>query len=236
MPSPQSSQRNPERTRRRILQAATKLFAKSGYHAVSVDEIVGSVSVNKRMVYHYFGSKDKLFEAVLATVYQRVEETELRALEEGKSAKERLSRLIEGYFKFLAAQPEFTRLLLWENLEKGRHLTKENHSRSKNPFFEKFTATVEEGVEKGEFRSDLDVPHLLIQFIGLCFIYHSNRYSLSHCFGINLGKPEVRQAGLEQVLKLVFDGITKPKPKRSRVATQVAVKSRKAVPATLAHA
>ena len=62
------AQRNPDRTRRRILQAAISLFAQQGFHAVSVDQIVGRARVNKRMVYHYFGSKDALFEAALAEV------------------------------------------------------------------------------------------------------------------------------------------------------------------------
>ncbi|MCX6939362.1 MAG: helix-turn-helix domain containing protein [Verrucomicrobia bacterium] len=39
-----------------------------GFHAVSVDAIVDLAKVNKRMVYHYFGSKDALFEAALVAV------------------------------------------------------------------------------------------------------------------------------------------------------------------------
>lgn len=205
-----AAQRNPDRTRRRILQAAIKLFAKHGFHAVSVDQIVGSVNVNKRMVYHYFGSKDKLFEAALSDVYKRIEAIEFHAIDRGRSPREKLSRLLESYFDFLNNEPDFTRLLLWENLEKGRHLTRENHLLSKNPFLEKFKVIVEDGIQSGEFRSDLDVPHLLIHFIGLCFIYHSNRFSLSQSLGLNLGSNKVKEAGLHQVLNLVFEGIANP--------------------------
>ena len=60
--------RNPDRTRRRLLRAAIKLFAQQGFHAVSVDAIVDLAKVNKRMVYHYFGSKDALFEAAFVEV------------------------------------------------------------------------------------------------------------------------------------------------------------------------
>jgi len=210
MPANQTAQRNPDRTRRRILQAAIKLFAKNGFHAVSVDQIVGSVKVNKRMVYHYFGSKDKLFEAALKTVYTRIDAIEFHAIGRGRSPREKLSRLLESYFDFLNHEPEFTRLLLWENLEKGRHLTKENHLLSKNPFLQKFRAIVEDGIESGEFRNDLDIPHLLIHFIGLCFIYHSNRFSLSQSLGMDLGKTKVKEEGLHQVLNLVFEGICNP--------------------------
>jgi AcrR family transcriptional regulator len=210
MPSPQPAQRNPDRTRRRILQAAIKLFAGHGFHAVSVDQIVGRARVNKRMVYHYFGSKDALFEAALAEVYQRIETVEFHAVERGRSPREKLSRLLESYFEFLDNEPEFTRMLQWENLEKGRHLTKENHLLSKNPFFERFRSIVQDGVATGEFRSDLDVTHLMIHFIGLCFIYHSNRFSLSQSLELDLGDPKVKERGLNQVLSMVFDGISTP--------------------------
>jgi TetR/AcrR family transcriptional regulator len=209
MPSPQPVQRNPDRTRRRLLQSAIKLFAKQGFHAVSVDEIVALAKVNKRMVYHYFGSKDALFEAALVEVYGRIESVEFHAVESGQSPREKLSRLLESYFAFLDEEPEFTRLLQWENLEKGRHLTKENHLLTKNPFFAQFQAIVQDGIKAGDFRPNLDVPHLLIHFIGLCFIYHSNRFSLSQSLEIDLGAPEVKQQGLKQVLALVFEGIAK---------------------------
>lgn len=202
--------RNPDRTRRRILQAAIRLFAKHGFHAVSVDQIVGQARVNKRMVYHYFGSKDALFEAALSEVYKRIEEIEFHAVERGRSPREKLSRLLESYFEFLDVEPEFTRLLQWENLEKGRHLTKENHLLTKNPFLERFRAIVQDGVATGEFRADLDVTHLMIHFIGLCFIYHSNQFSLSQSLEVDLGNARVKERGLNQVLSLVFEGITNP--------------------------
>ncbi len=210
MPKTQPIQRNPDRTRRRILQAAIRLFSRQGFHAVSVDAIVGLARVNKRMVYHYFGSKDALFEAALTEVYQRIEKIEFHAVERGHSPREKLSRLLEGYFKFLDDEPEFTRLLQWENLEKGRHLTKENHLLTKNPFMARFRAIVEEGIASGEFRRDLHVPHLLIHFIGLCFIYHSNRFSLSQSLEMDLGDAAVKEQGLKQVLNLVFEGIANP--------------------------
>lgn len=209
MASPSTVQRNPDRTRRRLLKSAIKLFAKQGFHAVSVAEIVELAKVNKRMVYHYFGSKDGLFEAALVEVYRRIETIEFHAMEAGCSSKEKLAKLLESYFAFLDDEPEFTRLLQWENLEKGRHLTKENHLLTKNPFFSQFRLIVEDGIAAGEFRKHLDIPHLLIHFIGLCFIYHSNRFSLSQSLDLDLGSVVVKQQGLRQVVALVFEGIAK---------------------------
>ena len=201
--------RNPDRTRRRLLRAAIKLLAQPGFHAVSVDAIVDLAKVNKRMVYHYFGSKDALFEAALVEVDGRIESIEFHAVELGRDPAEKLARLWESYFAFLDDEPEFTRLLQWENLEKGRHLTKANHLLTKNPFFERFQAIVQEGIAAGDFRADLNVAHLLIHFIGLCFIDHSNRFSLSQSLNLDLGDVDVKQQGLRQVPALVSAGIAK---------------------------
>ena len=199
--------RNPDRTRRRLLRAAIKLLAQQGFHAVSVDAIVDLAKVNKRMVYHYFGSKDALFEAALVEVDGRIESIEFHAVGLGRDPAEKLARLWESYFAFLDDEPEFTRLLQWENLEKGRHLTKANHLLTKNPFFERFQAIVQEGIAAGDFRADLNVAHLLIHFIGLCFIDHSNRFSLSQSLNLDLGDVDVKQQGLRQVPALVSAGI-----------------------------
>ena len=82
--------RNPDRTRRRLLRAAIKLFAQQGFHAVSVDAIVDLAKVNKRMVYHYFGSKDALFEAALVEVDGRTESIEFHAVGLGRDPAEKL--------------------------------------------------------------------------------------------------------------------------------------------------
>src|SRR3954463_3684131 len=196
-------QRNPDRTRRRLLDAAIRLFAARGYHGVAVDQIVASARINKRMVYHYFGSKEAIYQAALHEVYSRIEGIEFHALEKGVSPREKLAQLLKSYFAFLEDNPEFTQFLLWENVERGRHISKISHFLSKNPFIQRFQAVVKEGMKNGELRSDINVSHLLIQFIGLCFIYHSNRFSLSQSLNIDLANARVLDDGLRHVVALV---------------------------------
>lgn len=199
--------RNPERTRQQLLAAAIDLFSRRGYHAVSVDEIVAAAKVNKRMVYHYFDSKEGIYKVALQEVYSRLEQVEFHAVEAAGTPREKLTRLLDSYFAFLDENPEFVQLLQWENLERGRHIAKDHHLLTKNPFMEKFRQIVDEGVANGDFRRNLDITHLIIHFIGLCFIYYSNRYSLSQGLGIDLGSPQVKAEGRHQALSLVFQGI-----------------------------
>ena len=63
--SRESVARDPERTRKRILEAASAEFAAKGFAGARVDAIARDASINKRMLYHYFGDKEGLFREVL---------------------------------------------------------------------------------------------------------------------------------------------------------------------------
>ena len=55
--------RDAGQTRKRILDAATVEFARKGLGGARVDAIATRAKSNKRMIYHYFGSKEGLFTA-----------------------------------------------------------------------------------------------------------------------------------------------------------------------------
>lgn len=53
---------SPATTRDALLQAAAREFAWHGYEAANVQAIANNAGVNKRMIYHHFGSKSSLYE------------------------------------------------------------------------------------------------------------------------------------------------------------------------------
>ena len=57
--------RQPERTRRAILDAATAEFSSRGLGGARIDAIAKRAGTNKRMIYHYFGNKENLFAAAV---------------------------------------------------------------------------------------------------------------------------------------------------------------------------
>jgi TetR/AcrR family transcriptional regulator, mexJK operon transcriptional repressor len=54
------------RKRKAILDAATKLFLRSGYLGTSMDEIAALATVSKQTVYKHFADKESLFAAIVA--------------------------------------------------------------------------------------------------------------------------------------------------------------------------
>jgi AcrR family transcriptional regulator len=101
--------RDPARTRRAILAAARDEFARHGPAGARVDRVAAEAGVNKRMLYHYFGNKDGLWDAVLAA--------EVLADGGGAAAGAVRQRLVAGA-RQLGANPAITRLLGWEALDR----------------------------------------------------------------------------------------------------------------------
>jgi AcrR family transcriptional regulator len=108
---PQKSQRDPERTKSRILAAALHEFARHGFAGARVDTIARRARTNKRMLYHYFTDKDGLFCAVLRhKINERVQQVGRAAHQTGKSE-------LTLWFEQNCHDTEWVRLLAWESLQ-----------------------------------------------------------------------------------------------------------------------
>ena len=104
--------RDAEATRQRLLDAATEEFAARGIAGARVDRIANAARSNKAQIYHYFGSKDGLFDAVFDRIVQAtVSETPI----DPTDLPEYAGRLFDRYEQ----HPEIQRLATWYRLERG---------------------------------------------------------------------------------------------------------------------
>src|SRR5919197_2568080 len=76
MTARRANRRDPDRTREAILAAAQDEFAAKGLSGGRVDAIAKRAGANKRMIYHYFGSKQGLYLAAVERVYEGLRGTE----------------------------------------------------------------------------------------------------------------------------------------------------------------
>jgi AcrR family transcriptional regulator len=113
-------ERNPERTRELILDAAEQLFAEQGYEATALADVGKLAGVSRATPGYFFGSKAELHRAVLercfAEVRRAVREGRERALASGQSAEVILAGAVADYADFVAARPNFVRLIEREAL------------------------------------------------------------------------------------------------------------------------
>ena len=196
-----------EQSRQRILDAAIGLFAQKGFAGASVDEIVGAAHINKRMVYHYFGSKARLFQAALAHEYAKLEALETETLHPGEPIEKVMASIVHAYFSFLQANPEFVRLLLWENLNEGRNLEQMEIPLNKSPVLDLLVKAIDNGKRNGTIRREVDPRLLLVSLIGNCMVYFSNRHTLSRVLDLDLGSPAMLERAKKTVTDLLLHGV-----------------------------
>jgi len=178
--------RDSEATKARIIIAARKEFADLGFGGARVDEIAEKANANKRMIYHYYGSKEALFQYVLEKEYEKIRASEKSLKLEHLPANEALRELVTFTWKYYLENPEFLTLVNSENLHRARHLKK---SRTITQSGEQLITMVEEllkrGVEEGVFRENVDPVQLNITIASIGYYYLTNRHTGSILFGFD---------------------------------------------------
>jgi AcrR family transcriptional regulator len=205
------SSRDPERTRQKILGAATAEFARHGLGGARVDRIAARAGANKRMLYYYFGSKENLFLAALEESYAQIRKAE-RALDlEHRDPREALRRLVDFTWAYYLAHPEFLTLLNSENLHKGRHVRRSKRVRElHSPLVETLRGILRRGESDGLFRRGVDPVQLYISIAGEGYFYLSNRYTLSRIFGRDLMEPRALAARERHNAEMILNAVRRP--------------------------
>ncbi len=112
--------RDAERTRELILDAAERLFAEKGYEESSLADVGSAAGVSRATPGYFFGSKADLHRAVIercfADVRRAVREGKARALASGQTPDVVLAGAVADYAEFVAARPNFVRLIEREAL------------------------------------------------------------------------------------------------------------------------
>jgi AcrR family transcriptional regulator len=99
-----------EVTRARLVDSALERFAVDGLGA-SFDAVAAEVGVTKGALYHHFGSKDGLVEAVYKEAIRRHADRVIEASREG-SGRERLLALVDASARLYASRTPFYRVLI----------------------------------------------------------------------------------------------------------------------------
>src|SRR5512133_2313872 len=103
--------RDADTTRRRLLDAATAVFAEHGFAGARVDEIAERAGVNKRMIYAYYGDKEGLYREVLSS--RLAAPAASASLVDAADPRQALEELVRWYFRLVSEDRAFARLLGW---------------------------------------------------------------------------------------------------------------------------
>ena len=198
--------RDAERSRAAILDAAEGLFAAQGYDATSLTQVGAAAGVSRGTPGYFFGSKSELYQAVLDRCFAEVREAvragRARALASSQSPDTILAGAVSDYFDFLAARPNFIRLIEREALNEGRLPEGLSHLSAGQEALAAISAEL--GLDDSPSG---DAAHLLLSIISLCWFPLIHARTVAPAVGVGLDDAQDLERRKRQVISLVLHGL-----------------------------
>ena len=181
---------------RDILEVALSEFANYGFEGTRIEAITARTATSKRMIYYHFGSKEKLYEAVLDYAYGIVRSgAEYQGDLERLPPLQALEAVAASAFDSFMRHPDFIRLSLQENLRGVPVVGQSERIRQINQANLAVVAHhLRRGQADGSVRTDLQPLDVYITFVGLCNYHVAARPAYKALFDTDFFEPEVRAA------------------------------------------
>jgi AcrR family transcriptional regulator len=172
-----------EQTRQDLLEAALTIFSKKGYTASRLEDIAQTAGVTRGAIYHHFGSKEDLFIALLdeaATVGNSAID---RAVGEGGSFVEILSRILVYTFSLLEDDRRFSEVMALQLTTPDVDALTQRRYEEAQELVQSISGFFKVIIEQGELRPGLEPEITARAFLGyqngLAMLWLANRQAFS---------------------------------------------------------
>lgn len=197
-----------DRTKDSILKAAVRVFSKHGFSGGRIEQISKLAKSNDRMIYYYFGNKEKLFISVLEHIYASFNKAEGKLRLDLADPEAALRQLVAFIWDYYLRHPEFVTILATENLHQGQHARKSlNLQALSGEAVGVLRPIIEAGQAKGLFRDDIDIKHAYLMIASLCYFYNSNCYTLSSFLAEDFTDKRAKDDWLHFISDLALRGL-----------------------------
>jgi TetR/AcrR family transcriptional regulator len=191
-PTAEERQRDAERSRARLLDAALEEFSRRGFAGTRVQDIAARAGVNAQLISYYFGGKDGLYRAL----HESWLETEAGFADPELSLEE----LMTAYVRAVLEDPRRARLLLWAGLAddpRGDDTVSETQTASRD------VGDFRRRQAAGEIAADLDPAIFQIAIMGLILAPLSLPQVVRELAGTEPTDPEFVRRFADEITKIL---------------------------------
>lgn len=150
--------------RRRLYEAAIRLFRTKGFDATTADDIAAEAGLSRATFFNHFGNKS----AVLRFFGQDLEEqvcSLLAGRADGTAPLDELRRILLAMASAAEAERENLKIVLIHSLENGTYFSEPTPARAR--ILQQITDLIAEAQANGEARTDLTARALAVQLVAL---------------------------------------------------------------------
>jgi AcrR family transcriptional regulator len=162
----QKSKEHKELRRKEILEAATKVFSKKGFHRATLSEIAKQAGVSKATLYLYAKDKQSLIfliaDEATTMVLNRINEL----VEKISNPLEKLQKIIEIQFEIISEYRDMARILLSE-LPDLKKIVEDKIMGKRHKFIKILKRILEDGIKIGKIKEDIDIDLAVYILIGM---------------------------------------------------------------------
>ncbi|MBF0528025.1 MAG: TetR/AcrR family transcriptional regulator [Deltaproteobacteria bacterium] len=183
----------------RLLTCAAALFAKKGYAATSVREIVAAAGITKPALYYHYGSKEGLYLAIMEAALDYFRTTLDSFRQDNRTVLQKMVALADLLFSMVTTEMDITRLIY------ATHYRPPQGSPffDIHPFGDKLREAILEIVKKGIQEKELrpgDPVDITWAFLGAIHLVMESEI----CFSDRSPGRE----GLQRIIELIYDGFS----------------------------
>lgn len=167
-----------------ILQVAERLFAEEGFDGTSIRTIAKEANVNIAMISYYFGSKEKLLEAL---IIHRISSARIQLeniFNDNLSTIEKVDRLVELYISRINKNRYMYQILHFELGSKKRVKDMKVFTETKRENLELFSKFIREGQKEGVFRTGVNIDMIPPTIMGTLIHFQMNRMFFEQTLGL----------------------------------------------------
>jgi len=206
----------PAASRAGIVAAAIDEFAARGFKGASMDAIAARTHTTRALINYYFGSKEKLYIAVLEHVYAEIREAESKLDLDHLAPEDAVRRIVEFTYGYYLSHEGFVRLVVAENQARGRQLRKSKAMRTLNrPIIDRLSRVIARGQAEGRFRRDLDPVEIHKSIAALGMFNVTNRHTFGAIFQRDMGAKGDVARRRDIVADIILSYLTNLKRNRS---------------------
>ena len=150
-----------------IMEAAEKLFAEQGFAGTSVRDIAEAAHVNLAMISYYFGSKEKLMEAMFH--HRGVDfKLQLENILQNKNLSpiQKVEKLIDDYIERIFKKQSFHKIMAREQMVSNSSPITEQIYEMKQRNFSLIKELIHQGQKAGQFKKNIDISLLMMTLTG----------------------------------------------------------------------
>ena len=187
--------RSPER----ILNKALELFSTKGYDATSVREICEAAAITKPTLYHFYGSKEGVYQSLVEGALQEYHRRLVGQVEATGSPRDRLKAIARDYFAFARERRELVRFIFALVHNPSSSAPRTDFSTFYQGVVRLVSGVVEQGIEEGTLRPGPADVRMLV-FMGAL--------GESLCGYLITGQPEITPELADRLVDTIVEGWT----------------------------